>query len=141
MKPFKLDNENKINPGFKAPEGYFDNLPEKVMQQLPRQEIKVVPLYKRPLVWTSAVAAVFVIALGISIIWKSGNSADIQADDTINDTIVENYLSYQEDITQEDIIQGLTQQDINELEASIAINDDAIESYLSNEDYDIYLNE
>ena len=137
MKPFKLDNENKITTGFKAPEGYFDNLTEKVMQQLPVEDTKVIPLYKRPLVWTSAVAAVFVIALGVSVIWKSGSNTDIQADDTT----IENYLSYQEDITQEDIIQGLSQQDIKELEASIAINDEAIESYLSNEDYDIYLNE
>lgn len=137
MKPFKLDNENKITTGFKAPEGYFDNLTEKVMQQLPVKDAKVIPLYKRPLVWTSAVAAVFVIALGVSVIWKSGSNTDIQADDAT----IENYLSYQEDITQEDILQGLSQQDINELEASIAINDEAIESYLSNEDYDIYLNE
>lgn len=136
MKPFKLDNKNKIDPGFKVPEDYFDTLTEKVMQQLPAKKIKVIPLYKRTGVWTSAVAAIFVIALSISILWESDSSKV-----PVDDTTMENYLAYQEDITQEDIIQGLSLQDIKELEASITLNDEAIESYLANEDYDMYLNE
>lgn len=140
MKPFKLDNENKINQGFKAPEGYFDTLTEKVMQQIPAKETKIIPLYKRTFIWTSAAAALFVIALGLSLLWNNGKS-DIQSYDSVNNTSIENYLAYQEDITPEDIIQGLSQQDIKELEASIAISNEAIESYLSDEDYDIYFNE
>jgi hypothetical protein len=108
------------------------------MQGLPKQEPKVVPLYKRKPVWMSAVAAIFVIALGLSIVWKSNiDNATVQPDDAT----IENYLAYQDDITQEDIIQGLNQQDIKELEASIPISDEAIENYLSTKDYDIYLNE
>jgi hypothetical protein len=138
MKPFKLDNEPKMNSGFKIPETYFDDFTEKVMQQLPKQErVKVIPLYKRKPVWMSAVAAVFVITLGVSIIWKSNGSNTAVPDDT---TIV-NYLAYEDDITEEDIIQGLSQQDIKELEASITVSDEAIEDYLSTKDYDIYLNE
>lgn len=136
MKPFKLDNETKITPGFKIPEAYFDDFTERLMQQLPTQETKVIPLYKRKHVWISAVAAIFVIALGVSILWKSNSTTALP-----DDTAIENYLSYQEDITQDDIIQGLNQEDINELEASIALSDEAIENYLSTKDYNIYLNE
>ena len=137
MKPFKLDNEPKISAGFKIPEAYFDDFTEKVMQQLPRQEPKVVPLYKRKPVWISAVAAVFVIALGVSIIWKSNNNTTAMPDDAT----IANYLAYEDDITEEDIIEGLNLQDIKELEATITISDEAIENYLSTKDYDIYLNE
>src|SRR5690606_4763804 len=98
MKPFKLDNENKINQGFKATEGYFDTLTEKVMQQIPAKETKIIPLYKRTFIWTSAAAALFVIALGLSLLWNNGNS-DIQSYDSVNNTSIENYLAYQEDIT------------------------------------------
>jgi hypothetical protein len=34
MKTFKLDNEPKIETGFKVPDHYFDNFLCKMMQQL-----------------------------------------------------------------------------------------------------------
>lgn len=124
MKPFKLDSEPKIKSGFKAPDGYFDGFTDRLMQQLPEQETPVIPLYRRAKVWLSAVAAVLVLALGLTLYFRQ--SATKQPDDSA----IENYLVYQSGLSTYDLIQNLNEQDIKELEQSIAINDDAIEDYL-----------
>ena len=135
MEQFNLDNRPKINPGFKVPENYFDNLADRVMQQLPQQEVKVVPLYRRTPVWMSAVAAVFVLLFGISLFLQTNTTTTPQPDDTA----IENYLVYQSNINQYDLMQALDDQDIAELESSMAINDEAIEDYLNSQN--IYINE
>ncbi|WP_417352114.1 hypothetical protein [Flavobacterium alkalisoli] len=137
MKPFNLDKEPKIKSGFTTPDNYFDDFTEKLMQQLPEREVKVVPLYKRATVWVSSIAAILVVALGVSIFFKMDTQTVAQPDATT----LENYLVYQTDITPSDFIQGLDESDIKELEASIAVSDEAIENYFSNENYDIYINE
>jgi hypothetical protein len=124
MKPFNLDNEPKIKSGFTAPEGYFDSFTDRIMQQLPAQETPVIPLYRRAKVWLSGVAAVLVLALGLTVYFKTGTTK--QPDDSA----IENYLVYQSGLNSYDLIQNLDQQDIKELEQSIAINDDAIADYL-----------
>ena len=42
MKTFKLENEPKIESGFKTPEKYFENFSIKMMEQLPANEPKVI---------------------------------------------------------------------------------------------------
>lgn len=129
MKHFSLDNEPKIKPGFKTPEGYFDTLADRVMQQLPEnKEIKIIPLYRRAKVWIPAVAAVLIIALGLTFYFKMA-IAPKQPDDKA----IENYLVYHAGLNSYDLMQNLDQADIQELEQSIAINDDAIEDYLYNQ--------
>lgn len=135
MKPFNIDKEPKIKSGFTTPDSYFDDFTEKTMQQLPEQEVKVVPLHRKMSVWISSVAAVLVISLGVSLLLKTNTKSEPDA------TTIENYLVYQADILPNDFIQGLDKDAIEDLEASIAISDEAIENYLTNEDYDIYLNE
>ena len=134
MKPFNLDKEQKIKPGFIVPENYFDAFTDKVMQQLPEKETKVIPIYKKTSVWISSVAAVLVIALGLTFALKNKT---MQAEPDY--TAIENYLAYETDTYE--IIQELDEADINELEASITVSNEAIESYFINEDYDVYLNE
>ncbi len=124
MKPFNLDNEPKIKSGFTTPEDYFDGFTDRIMQQLPAQETPVIPLYSRAKVWLSGVAAVLVLALGLTVYFKTGTTK--QPDDSA----IENYLVYQSGLNSYDLIQNLDQQDIKELEQSIAINDDAIADYL-----------
>jgi len=126
MEPFKLDNHPKIKPGFKTPEGYFDGLTEKIMQGLPeRHEARVVPLYRRTPVWLSAVAAIFIIALSLSLYFRMDATA--QPDEAA----IENYLVYHTNINSYDLMQNLDATDIKELEQSIALSDEAIEDYLS----------
>lgn len=128
MEHFNLDNTPKIKPGFKAPEGYFDTLTDKLMQQLPQQEIKVVPLYNRKRVWISAVAAVFVVITGLGIFFKMNTETTVP-----DDAAIENYLVYQSGLSSYDLMQALDEQDIAELENSITVSDEAIEDYLSKE--------
>ena len=53
---------------------------------------------------------------------------------------IESYLSYQ--LTTEDIIEKLTQEDIDALENTLALSDDGLEEYLSEtQNLKFYLNE
>lgn len=133
MKSFKLDNEPKIPAGFTAPDGYFDSFTNRLMQQLPTPEVKVVPLYRRAAVWISGVAAILVIALGVSLYFRM-DAKTAQPDDSA----IEQYLVYQTNLSSYDLMHNLDHKDFEELEQSIAINDEAIEDYINNE---IYLNE
>ncbi|NDI99245.1 hypothetical protein GWA97_09175 [Flavobacterium sp. LaA7.5] len=136
MKNFKLDNEPKINSGFKAPDDYFSNLTDIVLQKLPQQEIRVVPLYRKKPVWLSA-AAIFMILIGSSLFFKLNTTA-AQPDSTA----IENYLVYQSSISEYDLYQKLDADDIAELEQSIGVSNEAIEDYISTQNnYDIYLTE
>lgn len=139
MKNFKLDNEPKIKSGFKAPDDYFSNLTDTVLQKLPQQETKVVPLYRKKPVWLSA-AAVFIILIGVSLFLKL-NTTTVQPDAAT----IENYLVYQSSISEYDLYQKLDATDIQELEQSMVVNNmsyEAIEDYISTQsNYDIYLTE
>lgn len=126
MKPFKLDNEPRLNAGFKVPEGYFESLEDRVMEQLSLPEPKVIPLYRRRPVWASVAAAVVVmVGAGLFYLNNSATPADESA--------IENYLVYQGNISSYDIIQNLDDSDINALEKSMAVSDDAVIDYLDNE--------
>ena len=135
MNDFKLNNGPKITPGFTIPDTYFESFTNRLMQQLPKQEVKVVPLYKRKPVWFSA-AAGFVIMATLGVFYTTITST---APSQPDDAAIENYLVYQANVNSYDLMQNLDQQDIDELEKSIVINDDAIKDYLTNED--VYLNE
>ena len=57
----------KENP-FKVPEGYFDHLTEKIMENLPEQEVRVIDIRSRQTLWQKMplrkiAAAVAVVAL------------------------------------------------------------------------------
>ena len=51
MKEFRLDNEPKITSGFKTPEGYFDDLSEKINANLPKNEPKVISIFQKRKTW------------------------------------------------------------------------------------------
>lgn len=135
MKQFKLDDTPKIKPGFITPEGYFDGFTERLMEQLPAQEVKVVPLYRRTPVWMSAAAAVFTVMFGAGIYYSTYNHTPAQPDDAA----IENYIVYQTNMSTYDLMQDLDQQDIAELESSMMVSDEAIEDYLLNHNF--YIND
>jgi hypothetical protein len=132
MKDFKLNEGEKIDPGFTTPDGYFENFTERLMQQLPRPEVKVVPLYKRKPVWLSAAAA-FMIMLTLGVFFTTATGTTTKQPDQ---AAIENYLVYQTNLSSYDLIQHLDDEDIKQLEQQIVINDDAIEDYL--DDQNIY---
>jgi len=126
MKTFKLENEPKIATGFKTPEDYFDNFSAKVLQQINENEVKVIPLYKRKKVLTMAAAAAVFIGLMIPVV----NNYNATSKD-LDEATLENYLAYQSNLNQYDLIQNLDTNDIQKLNKNVAIEDETLEDILS----------
>lgn len=126
MKTFKLENEPKIETGFKTPEHYFENFSIKIMEQLPNNEPKVISIFQKRKNTFVLVAAVLVLALMIPILNPSTeNSKDL------DDIAIENYITYQSNVNQYDLINALESKDINTINSGIVLEDDAIEDHLS----------
>lgn len=134
MTQFELHKNKKINPGFSLPENYFDTFPDKVMHRLPQQS-KVITLNKSKKIWYWPVAAIFIIALAATFLFKNNNSE-------IDAIAIENYLVYQSNISSYEIGQNLDENDIMEIENAIVITNEEISSYLLNQEIQsIYLND
>lgn len=137
MKDFNLHNE-KINTGFKVPEGYFEEFESKMLDNLMvKKETKVVSLFHKKQIWISSMAAVFVLAIAIPVYFNSAKTV------TLENATIENYLVDQTSFSTFDIIDNLNDNDIKELEDALAISDkNSVESYLlDTQNLDYYLNE
>ncbi|MBX9887919.1 MAG: hypothetical protein K2Y30_08310 [Flavobacteriaceae bacterium] len=121
MKEFKLDNSPKIQSGFKAPDDYFETFAQNLMQKLPQEETKVVSISQRRNIVTLLVAAVVAIALIIPII---NTPAPLSKE--IDGVTLENYLSYQSNINQFDLIDALDEDDINSIKTNVALDDNSL---------------
>lgn len=135
MERFKLEDNNKISAGFNPPESYFISFAERLTEQLPERETPVIPLYNKASVWMTAVAAVLIVALGLTFYFR------MDATPQPDDAMIENYLAYQSSITSYDLIQQLDKQDLKELEQSISMTDvshDVIEEYLLDQNVNVY---
>ena len=127
MKTFKLENEPKIEPGFKTPDHYFENFSIKIMEQLPVSEPKVISIFqKRKLLIMLSTAAVLIFALLIPIL--SPTESNTKELDTV---AIENYITYQSNVNQYDLINGLETEDIEKINSSIVLEDETIEDHLS----------
>lgn len=127
MKTFKLENEPKIEPGFKTPDHYFENFSIKMMEQLPASEPKVISIFqKRKLLILLSTAAVLIFALLIPIL--SPTESNTKELDTVD---IENYITYQSNVNQYDLIIGLETEDIEKINSSIVLEDETIEDHLS----------
>ncbi len=126
MKAFKLENEPKIESGFKTPDHYFEHLSARIIQQLPKEEPKVISFFQRRKTTIMLVAAILVLALMIPIL----NTFSTKSTE-IDTATLENYLSYPANITQYDLINGLESEDINQMKNSLALEDETIENILS----------
>lgn len=126
MKAFKLKNEPKIETGFKTPDHYFENFSIKMMQQLPASEPKVISIFQNRKNLILMVAAVLVIALMIPLLnyAPAGNSE-------LDSTAVENYITYQSNVNQYDLMSVMETEDINSMNTSLTIADETIEAVLS----------
>jgi len=125
MKTFKLENEPKITTGFKTPEDYFDGFSAKVLQQINDTEIKVIPLYKRKNAMAFLVAAILVIGLMIPLVNNYVSSKEL------DEATLENYLSYQSNLNQYDLIRELDSKDIEAINKNIALEQETLEDILS----------
>ncbi|MFD2602888.1 hypothetical protein [Flavobacterium suzhouense] len=135
MNDFKLDNRDTIKSGFKAPDGYFENISERIMMNIPVEEVKVIPLYRRKPVWVTSAAAALVLSFSL-ILTKHESKAPALSVVSIS----EDYILNQSGIEASDILANLSTDDIKELneQAVENISDELIEEnidfeYLSNQ--------
>ena len=126
MKTFKLENEPKIESGFKIPDDYFDDFSIKMMDQLSTSEPKVISIFQKRKNLFLMVAAVLLLALMIPFINNSNTNKQ-----EIDTAILENYITYQSNVNQYDLINVLETEDISKIKISMAIEDKAIEDVLS----------
>lgn len=132
MKDFKLDKHPKIETGFKTPEGYFDTLYDKLDLTIEnKKEPKVIVLssFRKKLLY--AVAAVFVIAVSIPILTNALQTKQT----TISNESIEDYLSSYQTVSNHDVIELLTYEDIKSLEVDMKIDSKEIETILTENDY------
>jgi hypothetical protein len=126
MKTFKLENEPKIEPGFKTPENYFDTFSARIMQQLPEEEPKVISLFSRRKTWIYAAAAILVLALTIPVYNNFyGRSPEIDA------ASLENYIAYHSTVSDADLVNLLDEKDIQKINIDLNIDEKVIENELS----------
>jgi hypothetical protein len=135
MKNFNLGNEPKITSGFTTPDGYFDTFSEKVLAQLPKQEPKVISIFSSKKVWYFAAAAVLILMLSIPLFTKYSNQQE-----EIDSETLENYIAYQSNISEEEIVNLLEQDDLDKMKLDFNIDDATIEDALkSNSNLEQYL--
>ena len=126
MKAFKLENEPKIASGFKTPEHYFDHFSAKVLQQFPENEPKVISIFQKRKMVIMMVAALLILALMIPIyISISTNSKEL------DETTLENYLAYQTNLNQYDLVSELETKDISKMQPVSSTEDKVIEDILA----------
>lgn len=132
MKEFKLDKHPKIETGFKTPEGYFENLYDTIdFQSKNENQVKVINFssYRTKVLY--AIAAVFVIAVSIPLVT---NAFQTKESTTISTESIEDYLSYSQNISNQEVVELMSQEDINSFEIDLNIDKKEIESILTQSD-------
>lgn len=129
MKPFKLDETEKIKTGFKVPEGYFDDFSQRMQQKIELSK----PERKRYLSSRQrnviSIAAILIVAFGISFVQYLKAPEHCSSDETL-----ENYLATNNNLTNEDWAELLNEKDIQKIELNLNLNNQEIEEILLTED-------
>ena len=126
MKTFKLDNEPKIATGFKVPDAYFDDFQSKIDHRLQENETPTISLFAKRKTWFFVAAAVFIMALSIpllNIMFTSSTEID-------KDTL-EMYLGNQTNLSNDDIVELLNEDDIQKIKIDLKIEDQELEDILT----------
>lgn len=126
MKEFRLDNEPKITSGFKTPEGYFDDLSEKINANLPKNEPKVISIFQKRKTWIYGIAAVLAISLSVIFYQQSQSTETLDAD------FLENYIARNTTVSEYDLLELLEKEDIEKIQIDLDIQDDILEETMIN---------
>jgi hypothetical protein len=129
MNDFKLDSTPKVTTGFNIPEDYFENFSERLMQQLPKEETKVISFWDKNRNWLYSTAAVFVVGFSIPMLYNSQNNSE-----SISATEIENYIAYNSSVSDEEIAEILDTEttEIHKTETTSSEEDQAVEDVLIN---------
>lgn len=134
MKNINLENDPKINSGFKVPENYFDTFSDRLMAKIPENEVKVILISTKPKRWIYAVAAIFVLGISLPFLNQYFNKS------TLDNQSIENYLVENGKINENDIAELLSDKDIQKMQIDLKINNETLENELStNENLEEYL--
>ena len=126
MKEFRLDNEPKITSGFKTPEGYFDDLSEKINANLPKNEPKVISIFQKRKTWIYGIVAVLAISLSVVFYQQS------QSTETLDAEFLENYIARNTTVSEYDLLELLEKEDIEKIQIDLDIQDDVLEETMIN---------
>lgn len=137
MNDFKLDSNPKVTTGFNVPEGYFENFSERLLQQLPKEETKVISFWAKNKNWLYSSAAILVVSFSIPMLYNSQNNSE-----TISATEIENYIAHNSSVSDEEIAEILDTEttEIHKAEATSSEEDQAVEDVLiSNPNLENYI--
>ena len=126
MKTFKLENEPKIETGFKIPANYFDDLSLKIMEQIPASEPKVISIFQKRKGLFMMAAAILILALMVPVF---NNLSTTKKE--LDSASLENYITYQSNVNQYDLISILETEDITNMSSGIVLEDQVVEDVLS----------
>jgi hypothetical protein len=126
MEEFKINNEKNIGSGFKIPENYFTDFPEKVKLRINDSEPKVISIIQKSKTWISFAAAILIVFLFISIYTET---AVKPMDEKLT---LENYITNHSEISQYDLVALLDSKDIEKIKIDLKIDDKKIEEELTN---------
>lgn len=128
MKPFKLENEPKIESGFKTPEEYHDVFTSNFLQNLPKEEItnkvKVISIFRKRRTIIMAIAAILTLAIIIPILYTTEAK-----NNELDSLTIENYLAEESNITQYELISEI-EFESNKIVNSTEIEDQTLEDIL-----------
>jgi hypothetical protein len=127
MKAFKLKNKRKVVSGFNTPEKYFENFSEKVIQQLLEKDTNMIYFFKNNKRIFLAIAAILILALFVPLFNTTLTNSNSDAIDAV---ALENYLSYQSNINQYDLINDLEYDEIDNIKTIVVLEDATIEEIL-----------
>ncbi len=119
MKDFNLDKHQKISSGFKAPENYFEDLPQTVMRRV--TEKPVISIFSKYKIYFAA-AAILMLALLIPTFLTQKSELDAAT--------LESYLAYSE-ISQYDLLTEMSTDEISAMQLPVSDDEIAIEDILT----------
>lgn len=128
MKNFKLDTHKKIEAGFTTPDFYFEDFSKKILEQLPKEEPKVISFWARNKNWMYSAAAILVVSLSIPVMnLINSNSEESKVAE------IENYLTYHSNLTDDEIVEYLDESDLKNIDLESTLETETIEQVLYDE--------
>jgi len=128
MKTFKLDNEPKIDSGFKTPDNYFENFSVNLIQNLQEpvtKETKVISIFRKRKKILMAIAAVLILALTTPIVYKANTKST-----DLDSATLENYLAEETNLNQDELIGGIEPENTKIISATKELETETLEDIL-----------
>ncbi|OXA82964.1 hypothetical protein B0A56_03215 [Flavobacterium columnare NBRC 100251 = ATCC 23463] len=113
MNPININTDPKINSGYKVPDDYFLNFENRLMSIIndEKEKTNVISFWKKKNIILYAIAATIIISIFTNIYFN-------QIDNYIINSTQE-YLTYTDDLTTEELVDYLTIEDLKDLEKEV----------------------